>query len=62
MRGEIIGFFILSERIKKKESSTVLCSAVKHAGSGRARKFRALPLRACFTAEQSTVEDSLFVA
>ena len=60
-----------------KEASTVLCSFVKHLGSGRALKkrgktldfvscfplhfFRALPLPACFTTEQSTVEASLFV-
>ena len=90
MRGEMIGFFIIKQ---KKEVSTVLCSVVKHLGSGRARKkcrgkhetkssvsllkkwgktldfvscfpphfFRALPLPACFTTEQSTVEASLFV-
>ena len=55
----------------------MLCSVVKHLGSGRALKkggktldcvscfplhfFRALPLPACFTTEQSTVEASLFV-
>ena len=60
-----------------KEASTVLCSVVKHFGSSRALKkwgktldfvssfplhfFRALPLPACFTTEQSTVEASLFV-
>ena len=59
-----------------KEAWTVLCSVVKHAGSGRARKCRekhekqssvspyflsALPLPQCFTTEQSTVEASLFV-
>ena len=60
-----------------KETSTVLCSVVKHLGSGSALKkwgktldfvscfplhlFRALPLPACFTTEQSTVEASLFV-
>ena len=60
-----------------KEASTVLCSVVKHLGSGIALKkwgktldyvscfplhfFRALPLPACFTTEQSTVEASLFV-
>ena len=60
-----------------KEASTVLCSVVKHLGSGRALKkwgktldfvscfplhfFRALPLPACFTTEQSTVEASLLV-
>ena len=60
-----------------KEASSALCSVVKHLGSGRALKkwgktldfvlrfplrfFRALPLPACFTTEQSTVEASLFV-
>jgi len=60
-----------------KEASTVLCSVVKQLGSGRALKkwgktldfiscfplhfFCALPLPACFTTEQSTVEASLFV-
>ena len=60
-----------------KEASTVLCSVVKHLGSDRALKkcgktldfvsyfplhlFRALPLPACFTTEESTVEASLFV-
>ena len=55
----------------------MLCSVVKHLGSGRALKkvgkntrqrlvfsptlFRALPLAPCFTTEQSTVEASLFV-
>ena len=55
----------------------MLCSVVKHLGSGRALKkqgktldsvscfplhfFRALPLPTCFTTEQSTVEASLFV-
>ena len=55
----------------------MLCSVVKHLGSGRALKkwgktldcvscfplhfFRALPLPACFTTEQSAVEASLFV-
>ena len=63
--------------LTNKEASTVLCSVIKHAGSGRARKpcrekhktqlsvfphfFRALPLHKCFTTEQSTVEASLFV-
>ena len=53
-----------------KEASTVLCSVVKHAGSGRARKkcrgkhettssvfshfLSALPLPKCFTTEHST--------
>ena len=60
-----------------KEAWTVLCSVVKHLGSGRALKkwgktldfvscfplhfFRAPPLPVCFTTEQSTVEASLFV-
>ena len=60
-----------------EETSTVLCSVVKHVGSGRARKkcrgeqemypsvfpyfFCALPLPKCFTTELSTVETSLFV-
>ena len=55
----------------------MLCSVVKHAGSGRARKkcrgkhetkssvfphfLSALTLPKCFTTEQSTVEASLFV-
>ena len=55
----------------------MLCSVVKHLGSGRALKkwgkaldyvscfpldfFRALPLPACFTTEHSTLEASLFV-
>ena len=54
----------------------MLCSVVKLAGSGRARKCRgkhetqssvfphllnALPLPKCITTEQSTVEASLFV-
>ena len=54
----------------------MLCSVVKHAGSGRARKkcgekhetqpsvfpyfLSAPPLPKCFTTEQSTVEASLF--
>ena len=70
MLAEIIEFFIIKQ-IKK------LCSVVKHLGSGRALKkwgktldcvscfplyfFSALPLPACFTTEQSTVEASLFV-
>ena len=74
MRGEIIEFFIIKQ-IKKPR--LVLCSVVKHLGSGRALKkwgktldcvscfplhfFRALPLPACFTTEHSTVEASLFV-
>ena len=63
--------------LTNKEASTALCSVVKHAGSGRARKkcrakhetqssvfphfLSALPLPKCFTTEQSTVEASLFV-
>jgi len=63
--------------LKNKEASTVPCSVVKQAGSGRARKkcrgnhetklsdfpyfLSALPLHNCFTTEQSTVEASLFV-
>ena len=74
MRGGIIGFFIIKQ-IKKPRLCP--CSVVKHLGSGRALKkwgktvdyvscfarhfFRALPLPACFTAEQSTNEASLFV-
>ena len=74
MRGEIIEFFIIKQ-IKKPR--LVLCSLVKHLGSGRALKkwgktldyvscfplhfVRALPLPACFTTEQNTVEASLFV-
>ena len=68
-------FYILE--LTNKEASTVLCSVVKHAGSGRARKkcggkhetkssvfprfLIALSLPKCFTTEQSTVEASLFV-
>ena len=60
-----------------KEASAVLCSVVKHLGSGRTLKkwgktldciscfplhfFRAPPLPACFTTEQSKAEGSLFV-
>ena len=63
--------------LTNKEASTVFCSVVKHAGNGRARKkcrgnhetqssvfphfLSAIPLPKCFTAEQSTVEASLFV-
>ena len=63
--------------LTNKEASTVLCSVVKHAGSGRERKkcrgkqemqscvflhfLSALPLPKCFTTEQRTVEASLFV-
>ena len=62
---------------RNKEALTVLCSVVKHAGSGRARKkcrgkhktqssvfphfLSALLLPKCFTTEQNTVEASLFV-
>ena len=65
------------EKLPNKEALTVLCSVVKHAGSGRARKkcrgkhktqssvfphfLSALPLPKCFTTEQSTVEASSFV-
>ena len=57
--------------LTNKEASTVLCSVVKHAGSGRARKkcrgkhktqssvfphfLSALPLPKCFTTEHSTI-------
>ena len=74
MLGELIEFFIIKTN---KEASTELCFVVKHLGSGRALKkwgktldcvscfplhfFRALPLPACFTTEQNTVEASLFV-
>ena len=74
MRGEIIKFFVIKQ-IKKPR--LLLCSVVKHLGSGRTLKkrgktldcvscfplhfFRALPLSACFTTEQSTAEASLFV-
>ena len=70
-------FSILRFYLTNKVVSTVLCSVVKHAGSGRARKkcrgkhetkssvfphfLSALPLPKCFTTEQSTVEASLFV-
>ena len=63
--------------LSNKEALTELCSVVKHAGSGRARKkcrgkhetqssvfphfLSALPLPKCFTTEQSSVEASLFV-
>ena len=39
LRGEIIGFFII-----KNEASTVLCSVLKHPGSGRARKRKCVKL------------------
>ena len=67
----------LKSYLTNKEASTVLCSVVKHAGSGRARKkcrgkhetkssvfphfLSALTLPKCFTTEQSTVEASLIV-
>ena len=63
--------------LTNKEASTVLCSVVKQAGSGRAPKkcrgkdetqstvflhfLSALPLPKCFTTEQSIVEASVFV-
>ena len=63
--------------LTNKEASVVLCSVVKHAGSGRARKkcrgkhetqssvfphfLSVLPLPKYFTTEQSTAEASLFV-
>ena len=75
MREEIIEFGLYHKT--NKEASTVLCSVVKHLGSGRALKkkgktldcvsrfplhfFRDLPLPACFKTEHSTVESSLFV-
>ena len=61
MRGEIIEFFIMKQI--KKPRLTVLCSVVKHAGSGRTLKKwgKTLSLPACFATEQSTVEASLFV-
>ena len=68
---------ILSLIVTNKEASTALCSVVKHAGSGRARKkcrvkhetqsgvfphfLSALPLPKCFTTEQSSVEASLLI-
>jgi len=67
----------LLDYLTNKEASTVLCSVVKHAGSGRARKkcrgkhetkssvfphfLIALPLPKCFTTEQRIDEASLFV-
>ena len=61
-------------KLTNKEALTVLCSIVKHAGSGRARKncrgkhemqssvlpylLSALLLPKCFKTEQSTVEAS----
>ena len=65
-----------SSRLTNKEASAVLCSVVKHAGSGRARKkcrgkhetqssvfphLSALPLPKCAATEQSTDKASLFV-
>ena len=63
-------FKFRSVYLTNKEASTVLCSVVKHAGSGRARKkcrgkhetqssvfphfLSALPLPKCFTTEHST--------
>ena len=68
---------MVSVYLTNKEASTVLCSVVKHAGSGRAQKkcrgkrktyssvfphfLSALPFPKCFTAEQSTGKASLFV-
>ena len=73
----LIGFTLSLLYLTNKEASTALCSVVKHAGSGRARKkcrgkhetqssvfphfLSALPLPKCFTTEQSSVEASLFV-
>ena len=70
-------YLSLQLKLTKKEASTMLCSVVKHAGSGRARKrcrgkhemqwrvsyyfLSALSLPKFFTTEQSTVEASLFV-
>ena len=67
----------LFKYVTNNEASTVLCSVVKHAGRGRARKkcrgrhetqssvfphfLSALPLPKRITTEQSTVESSLFV-
>ena len=61
--------------LTNKETSTALCSVVKHGGSGRAQKkcrgkhetqssvfphfLSALPLPKCCTTEQSSVEASL---
>ena len=63
--------------LTNKEASTVLCSDVKHAGSGRARKkcrgkhemkssvfpyfLSAPPLPKCFITEKSTVEAPLMI-
>ena len=67
----------IDRHLARSGSQPVLCSVVKHAGSGRARKkcrgkhetkssvfphfLSALPLPKCFTTEQSIVEASLFV-
>ena len=69
MRGEIIEFFIIKQITKPR---LVLCSVVKHLGSGRALKkwgktldcvscfplhfFRALPLPACFKAAKYEIQ------
>ena len=61
--------------VNHKQASTVLCSVVKHAGSGKAQNkcrerhekqlrvfpyfLSALTLPLCFTTEQGTVEASL---
>ena len=74
---EIYSSFLKRFYLTNKEASTLFCSVVKHAGSGRARKkcrgkhetqssvfphfLSALPLPKCFTTEQNTVEASLFV-
>ena len=71
------GYYWILYHKTNKEALTVLCSIVKHLGSGRALKkwgktldfvscfplhfFHALSLPACFMTEQSTVEASLFV-
>ena len=76
MREEIIELFI-TKQIKKPLLCSVLLLNVKHLGRGRVLKkwgktldcvlcfpllfFSALPLPACFTTEQSTIEASLFV-
>ena len=76
MRREIIGFFFIKQ-IKEPRLYSVLLYKHLHVGSGRALEkwgetldyvlcfplhfFRALPLPACFTTEQSTDKASLFV-
>ena len=70
-----VNYWILYHKTNK-EASTVPWSVEKHLGSGRALNwgktldcvscfplhfFRALPLHACFTTEQSTVDASLFL-